>query len=129
MTRINSLLNLNLKYIKVNGDDSLHKIIEEDHVMSIITELTLEETILEICKIMDIKILEVDTEGIIEMIILEDVEVGPGMDNTQVILVEMTEVVVVGLHQVQEPVLKETELHALTIGNMMISLKTVQLCK
>ena len=41
----------------------------------------------------------------------------------------MTEVVVVGLDQIQESVLLETELDALSVGNMIISLKTVQLHK
>ena len=52
-----------------------------------------------------------DTEGIIEMTTLEEVEVGLGTDNIQVISAEMTEVVVVvvGQDQVLELVLIETE--------------------
>ena len=69
-----------------------------------------------------------DIEEIIEMKILEEVEVGLEKDNTQVILIEAIEVVV-GLDQVQEPVLIETKLNALSVGNMIISLKTVQLHK
>ena len=46
------------------------------------------------------------------MTMLEEVEVGLGTDNIQVILAEMTEIAVVGLDQVQEPVLIETELDA-----------------
>ena len=53
--------------------------------------------------------LEVDIEGIIEMTTLEEEEVGLGKDNIQVILEGMTEIVVVGLDQVQELVLVETE--------------------
>ena len=43
---------------------SMDKIIEEDHVTLIITEITIGETILQICKIMQFKISEVDTEAI-----------------------------------------------------------------
>ena len=55
---------------------NMGKIIEEDHIMSIIIEIATEETILEICKIIEVKILDVDTERIIEIIILEEVGVG-----------------------------------------------------
>ena len=48
---------------------SMDQIIEEDSVMSIIIGMTIEKAILEICKITKVKILEVDTEGIIETII------------------------------------------------------------
>ena len=106
---------------------SMDRIIEEDHIMSIIIEMTLEEIILEKCKIIDIKSLAVDIEGITEMTTLEEVEVGLGKDNIQVILEEMTEVVVGG-DQVQELVLIETESDALSVGNI-ISLKPVQICK
>ena len=75
--------------------------------------MTLGETIVETCKITEVKIIEVDIEGTIEMTILEEVEVGLEMDSIQVILTEMTEVVVVGPDQVQEPVLIYTELDAL----------------
>ena len=60
--------------------------------------MTLKETILEECKIIQVKILEVDIEVIIEMTTLE--EVGLGKDNIQVILEGMIEAVVVGLDQV-----------------------------
>ena len=63
------------------------------------------------------------------MTALEEVEVGLGKDNIQVILAEMIEVVVVGQDQVQEPVLKETEFDVLSVGNMIILLKTVQIHK
>ena len=56
-------------------------------------------------------------------------EVGLRTENIQVILAEMTEMVVVGLDQVSELVLTEMELDALSVGNMIISLKTVQICK
>ena len=60
---------------------------------------------------------------------MEEVEGGPGTDNIQVILAEMTEIVVVGQDQIQELVLIETELDVLNVENMIISLKTVQVHK
>ena len=93
--------------------------------MSIIIEMTLGETILGKQKIIDVNILEVDIEGIIGMITLEEVEVGLGIDNIQVTLEGMTEVEV-GLDQVQELELTETELDVLSVVNMIILLKTVQ---
>ena len=74
----------------------MDKIIGEDQVTSIIIEMTLDETILENCKITEVRILEVDIEGITETITLEEVEVGLGTDKIQVILTEITEVVVIG---------------------------------
>ena len=65
---------------------SMDRIIEECHNMSMLIEVTLGETILEECKIIEVKILEVDIELIIEMTILEEVEVDLGKDNTQIIL-------------------------------------------
>ena len=59
------------------------------------------------------------------MITLEEVVVGPVKDIIQVILEEMIEVVAVSQDQVQEPVLTERELDALSVGNKIISLKTV----
>ena len=63
------------------------------------------------------------------MIFLEEVEVGLGRDNIQVILAEMTEVVVEGQNQIQELVLIETELDVLSVGDMIISLNTIHICK
>ena len=63
----------------------IDKIIEEDHITLIIIEMTIEETILEICKIIDVKILEVDTGDIIEMITLEETGVGLETDNIQIV--------------------------------------------
>ena len=81
---------------------SMNKIIGEDHVMLIIIEMTIiiEKTILEKHKITEVKILQMDIEGIIEMITLEEVEIGLGKDNIQVILAGMTEIVIVGQDQV-----------------------------
>ena len=67
--------------IEVNVD----KITEEDHITLIIIEMTLESTILEKQKLAEVKMLKEDTEGIIEMIILEEVGVRLGTDNTQTI--------------------------------------------
>ena len=60
---------------------STDRIIGEDHIMWIIIEMTLEQTILEECKIIEVKILGVDIEGIIEMTTLEELEVGLGENN------------------------------------------------
>ena len=90
-----------------DAEVNMDKIIEEDHIMQIIIEKTLEETILEIHKITEVTFIKVDIEGIIEMTTLKEVEVGLGINNIQVILVDMTEVVVGGLDQVQEPVLRD----------------------
>ena len=85
-----------------------------------------EEIILEICKIIEVKSLEVDTKGIIEIIILEEVGVGLEKYNIQIISEGMTEIVV-GLDQVQEPVLIQIGLDAINVRNMIILLRTVQL--
>ena len=42
--------------VEVNMD----RVIGEDHFMSIIIEMTLEETILEKCKLAEVKLLEMD---------------------------------------------------------------------
>ena len=67
--------------------------------------MTIGETILQKCKITEVNNLQVDTEGIIQMIILEEVGVGLETDNIQIISEEMTGVVVIGQYQVHEPVL------------------------
>ena len=88
--------------------------------------MTLDETILEKCKITEVKILEVDIEGITEMTTLEEVEVGLETNNIQVISTKMTEVVLVGQDNDQGLVLTETELDALNVRDMIILLKAVQ---
>ena len=105
---------------------SMDRVIEEDYIMSISIEMTTEGIILGIYKIIEVKILEMGTEGNIEMIILEQVGVDLGTDNIQIISEGMTEVVI-GLDQVQEPVLVVIELNAISVGNMIILLSTVQL--
>ena len=99
--------------------------IGEYHNISIIIEMTIGETILERHKIIEVKTLDVDIEIIIiEMTTLEEVEVGLRKNNNQVILAEIIEVIA-GQDQVQEPVLIETELDVLSVGNMIILQKTV----
>ena len=56
-------------------EDSMDRGIGKEHIMLIIIEMTLEETILEKCKIIEVKILEVDIEEITEMTTIEEVEV------------------------------------------------------
>ena len=65
--------------------------------------MTLGETIIEKHKFIEVKCLDVDIEIIIiviKMTTSEEVEVGLGTENIQVILAEMIEVIVVGLDQV-----------------------------
>ena len=92
----------------------MDRMIGEDHNMSVLTEMTIGEIILERHRITVDKTYDVDTEIIIiEMTPLEEVGVGLGRENIQVILAEMEEVPV-DQDQVQEPVLTETELDALS---------------
>ena len=107
---------------------SMDRIIGEDHNMTILIEITLGEIILQKHKIIEVRILEDDIEVIIEMITLEEVEVGLGKGDIQVILAEMIEVVI-GQDQIQEPVLTETELDILSVGSMIILLRTAQIYK
>ena len=64
---------------------SMDKIIEDDCAMSITKEMIIEETTAEICKIIEVRIIEVDAEEMIETITLKEVEVGLGTDNIQII--------------------------------------------
>ena len=106
---------------------SMNRTIGEDNDMLIIIEMILGETIFEKCEIIEVNISEVDIEiTITEMTTLEEVEVGVGKDNTQVIIEGMTEIVVVGQDQVQEPVIIEIASDVLSVANMIILLKTVQ---
>ena len=83
-------------------------------------------TILERHKITEVRISEVDTEGNYRNDNLEEVGAGLETDNIQIISEEMTEVVV-GQDQVQEPVIIETELDVVSVRNMIILLRIVQL--
>ena len=107
--------------IEVNVD----KIIEEDCVVLIIIEMIIEEIISEICKIIEVKILDVNTKGVVETIIFKEVEVGLGKDNIQVILEGVTEIIV-SLDQVQKPLLIEIGLGDINVGCMIILLRIVQ---
>ena len=59
----------------------MDRIIEEACSMLIIIEMTLEEKIVEKCKIIEVRIIEVDIETTIEMTILEEVEIGLEKDS------------------------------------------------
>ena len=59
---------------------------------------------------------------------LEELEVSLVTDNIQAILEGITDMAV-GLDQVQKPVPIEIELDASSVGNMIISLRTLQICK
>ena len=68
-----------------------------------------------------------DIEEIIEVIIMNEVGVGPEKDSFQVISEGTTKVVAVGLDQVQELVLIEIGLDVISVESTIILLKTVQL--
>ena len=104
---------------------SMDRIIEEGHNMLTIIEVTLEEEILEECKIIEVKILEVDIEVTIEIKISEEGEVDLEKDSIQIILERIIKVVV-DQDQVQEAVLIDIGLDVLNIGSMTSLLKTVQ---
>ena len=73
---------------------SMDKILVESCSMIKIIEVILGKTILEICKITEVIILEVDIEVTLGMLTLEKVDVGLGQGWFQVILEEMREAVV-----------------------------------
>ena len=82
---------------------NMDRITETDQgIIRTIEEILEEEILKEIYN--EIKIIEVDTEEIIEMIIMKEVEVDLGMDNISIIPEQMIEEVG-GLDQLQEPVL------------------------
>ena len=71
--------------------------------MSIIIESTLEETILEKCKVAEVKNFRGGyRRNFTDITTLEGVEVGLGTENIQVILAEMTKVAVVGPDETEE---------------------------
>ena len=74
--------------------------------------------------ITEIKIIEVDKEEIIKMIIMKEVEIGIGIDN--ILIIGGMKEVAVGLDQVQETVQIEIELNVMNAGNMIILLKIIQ---
>ena len=83
----------------------MDKTIEEGHSMMKI-----------VCKIIEVRILEVDIEVTLGVINLEEVEVGLGKDSSQAILGEITEAVV-DLDQIQEQVPIEVELDASSVDH------------
>ena len=105
---------------------SMDRIIEESHNMLTVLEMTLGEDISEECKIIEVKILEMDIEVTIERKTLEEVEVGLGKDNIRVILEGLIKEVVVDQDQGQELVLIWIGLDVLNVGSMIILLKTDQ---
>ena len=118
----------------------MDRIIEEDCSILIVMEMTLGEETLGRCKIIEVRVIEVDVKTIIgtiteittqtmlgttiEMTIMEEVEVGLEKDSTHVILEGMIEAVA-DLDQVQEPVQVKTELDVLNVEDMTILLVTV----
>ena len=95
-------------------------------------EMTLGENISEVMqehiriRILEDRIIEVDTEEIIGMKFFIELGVGLGKGHIQVISEGMTGIVVrVGQGQDQEWVLIETELGVVSVGNMVILWKIV----
>ena len=90
-----------------------------------------QESLEGICdqiRILEVKIIEVDIEGILEMIIMKEVKVGLGIGNIKIIPEGMKEVMV-GLDQDQEQALIEIGLDAMNVENVIILLRTAQLQK
>ena len=73
---------------------NMYRITEEGCNMLIIIEMTIGEKMLEECKNIEVKILEVDIEVTIETMTFEEVEVDLQKDNIQIILEGMTKAVV-----------------------------------
>ena len=97
---------------------SMDKIIEEEcSLIKILGEAMLEE-----CKIIEVRILEVDIEVTLEMITLEKVQVGLEKDSIHVVLEDMSKVVI-GPDQVQELLLIEIGYNDLNVGSMIILTK------
>ena len=95
MIKVN--ININTYYIgecHLEVELSTEKIIEKGHNMITIVEVTLGKEILEECKIIEVKISELDIQVPIEMKIMEQIEVVLEKDSIQVILEEMIKVVV-----------------------------------
>ena len=84
-TRIDTDLTVVIEECHLEVELCMGRIIEGDHNMLIIIEVTLGEEILGKCKIIEVSITEVDVETTTEMTVLEEVEIGLGKDNTPVI--------------------------------------------
>ena len=93
--------------------------IEEGCSMIKIIEVILGMETLEECKIMEVRILEVDIEVILGVIILQEVEVGLEKDSIQVTLGEMIEAAI-DQDLVQDQVSVELESDALSVRSMDI---------
>ena len=105
---------------------SMDKILECSCSRIKIIEVILGKVISEKCKIIEVRILEVDIGVTLGMITLGNVEVGLEKYNTQITLGEMIEAAV-DQDQVQDWVLIEIESDVLSVGNMIILPKTVQI--
>ena len=105
------------------------RIIETDQDIIRTTEVALEEDILEYISdqiiIIEVKIIQVDIEEIIEMIIMKEVEVGPRIDNIPIISGRMIEVTV-GVDQIQELAQIEIEVDTINVEKVIILLRIVQ---
>ena len=108
---------------------NMDRMTETDQGIIKIIEVISEEEILGgICnqiRILEVRIIVVDIEGIIEMIIMKEVEVGLGIGNIQIIPEGMIGVTV-GLGQVQEQALTEIGLNVINVENMIILLRITQ---
>ena len=94
--------------------------------MITIIEMTSGEEILEEHTFIEVKMFEVDKEVTIEMKTFEDVEVGLEKDSIQVILQEIIKAVV-DQDKFWKQVLIEIGSDFLSVGSMIILLKTVQI--
>ena len=126
-------------YIKVGTDQivaigechtevelKMDKIIGEGHSMIKITENISGKEILEECKFIEVRILEVDIQVALGMIILEEVKVGLDRGSIQVTFGGMIEASV-DQDQVQEQLPTEIESDTLSVGSMIILPKTFQI--
>ena len=110
----------------------MDRIIETDQSIIRTNEVILEgESLERICdqiRILEVKIIEVDTEEFIEMILMKEAEVDLGIDSIPIIPERMIEVVK-GINQFPDLVPIEIELDAINVENMIILLRTVKLQK
>ena len=100
---------------------NMDRIIGTDHGIIRTVEVILKEEICNQIRIIEVKILSMGTKESIEMIIMKEVEAGPGVDNIPIIkgMIEAR----VGLDQAQEPAQIEIELDVINAGNTIILLK------
>ena len=107
-------------------ENNMDRITETDQgIVRTIQVISGEEILERMCdqiRITEVKIIGIDIEGIIGMIIMREVGVHLRKDNIQIIAEGMIEAVV-GLVQVQEPVPIEIDLDAINVRNMIIFAK------